>query len=136
MTSVSGTRATYRSNAGAYSSGLGRSMTVELMSVLPPKARDLATSHGYGRSVPGGGRGDAREMRVQSRNFPMPDPGLRQADPPTHARFGVIYFGIALAVIQYIDRVCISWAMPDIRTSLGIPGPEHDHPVCYLFSAC
>ena len=65
----------------------------------------------------------------------MPDPGVRQLDAPTRARFGVIYFGIALAVIQYIDRVCISWAMPDIRTSLGIAGPEHDHAVGYVFSA-
>ena len=31
---------------------------------------------------------------------------------PTRVRFGVLYFGIALAVIQYIDRVCISWSMP------------------------
>ncbi len=59
----------------------------------------------------------------------------RPLGPPTRARFGVIYFGIALAVIQYIDRVCISWAMPDIRTSLGISGPEHDHAVGYVFSA-
>ena len=64
-----------------------------------------------------------------------PDPGVRQPDAPTRARFGVIYFGIALAVIQYIDRVCISWAMPDIRTSLGIAGPEHDHAIGYVFSA-
>ena len=63
------------------------------------------------------------------------DPGLAQPDAPTRARFGVIYFGIALAVIQYIDRVCISWAMPDIRTSLDIAGPEHDQAIGYVFSA-
>src|SRR6266436_1127684 len=63
------------------------------------------------------------------------DPGVRQLEAPTRARFGVIYFGIALAVIQYIDRVCISWAMPDIRTSLGIASPEHDHVIGYVFSA-
>lgn len=63
------------------------------------------------------------------------DPDARQPDAPTRARFGVIYFGIVLAVIQYIDRVCISWAMPDIRVSLGIAGPEHDDQVGYVFSA-
>ena len=32
---------------------------------------------------------------------------------PTRARYKVIYFGIALAVIQYIDRVCIGQASGD-----------------------
>ena len=65
----------------------------------------------------------------------MPDPRLASPDAPTRARFGVIYFGSALAVIQYIDRVCVSWAMPDIRTSLNIAGPEHDQAIGYVFSA-
>ena len=32
---------------------------------------------------------------------------------PSRTRFGVLYFGVTLAVIQYIDRVCIAQAMPD-----------------------
>src|SRR5262245_22472468 len=37
----------------------------------------------------------------------------------TRVRYRVILFAIALAVIQYIDRVCISQAMPDIAHDLG-----------------
>ena len=54
---------------------------------------------------------------------------------PTRVRFEVLYFGIALAVIQYIDRVCISWSMPDIRAALGLVGAEHDDAVGWIFSA-
>jgi MFS family permease len=54
---------------------------------------------------------------------------------PSRTRFGVLYFGITLAVIQYIDRVCIAQAMPDIRNDLGITSPEYDHYVGYVFSA-
>jgi len=54
---------------------------------------------------------------------------------PTRVRFGVLYFGIALAVIQYIDRVCISWSMPDIRVAFGLVGAQHDDAVGWIFSA-
>ncbi|MGO9095011.1 MAG: MFS transporter [Bryobacteraceae bacterium] len=39
---------------------------------------------------------------------------------PTHARYWVIVFAVALAVITYIDRVCISQAAPSIRHDLGL----------------
>jgi len=39
---------------------------------------------------------------------------------PTHARYWVVGFAITLAVIQYIDRVCISQAMPDIARDLKL----------------
>ena len=42
-------------------------------------------------------------------------PGL----PATRARYWVIVFAIALAVIQYIDRVAISQAMPEIARQLN-----------------
>jgi MFS family permease len=54
---------------------------------------------------------------------------------PTRARHKVIYFGIAIAVVQYIDRVCISWAMPEIRQSLDLVGDQHDKVVGYIFGA-
>ena len=38
----------------------------------------------------------------------------------THTRHWVIVFAIVLAVIQYIDRVCISQAMPDIARDLRL----------------
>ena len=37
---------------------------------------------------------------------------------PTRTRYWLIAFAIILAVIQYIDRVCISQAMPDIARDL------------------
>ncbi|HVG38647.1 MAG TPA: MFS transporter [Pyrinomonadaceae bacterium] len=40
--------------------------------------------------------------------------------PPSRARSGVILFAVTLAVITYIDRVCISQAAPLIREELGL----------------
>ena len=54
---------------------------------------------------------------------------------PSRTRFGVLYFGVTLAIIQYIDRVCIAQAMPDIRSDLGITGAQYDDYVGYVFSA-
>src|SRR5438876_8616192 len=39
---------------------------------------------------------------------------------PTRARYWVIVFAITLAIIQYIDRVCISQAAPLISSDLGL----------------
>ena len=39
---------------------------------------------------------------------------------PTHRRYGVIAFAVTLAVITYIDRVCISQAAPVMRLELGL----------------
>jgi MFS family permease len=39
---------------------------------------------------------------------------------PTRVRYWVIVFAVALAVITYIDRVCISQAAPAIREDLGL----------------
>jgi ACS family glucarate transporter-like MFS transporter len=39
---------------------------------------------------------------------------------PSRTRLGVIYFGVALAVIQYVDRVCIGQASDDIQASLHL----------------
>jgi MFS transporter, ACS family, glucarate transporter len=41
-------------------------------------------------------------------------------DQPTRVRYWVIFFAIALAVITYIDRVCISKAAPFISQELGL----------------
>lgn len=50
---------------------------------------------------------------------------------PTHARYWVIVFAVTLAVIQYIDRVCISQAAPSIAGDLGL-SPQQ---MGYVFSA-
>src|SRR5688572_20360565 len=39
---------------------------------------------------------------------------------PTHTRYWLIAFAITLAIIQYIDRVCISQAMPEIARDLKL----------------
>jgi ACS family glucarate transporter-like MFS transporter len=50
---------------------------------------------------------------------------------PTRARYWVVVFAITLAVIQYIDRVCISQAAPLISTDLGLSARQ----MGYVFSA-
>jgi MFS family permease len=39
---------------------------------------------------------------------------------PTRERYWVIVFAVALAVITYVDRVCISFAAPQMRHDLGL----------------
>src|SRR6266581_6836477 len=50
---------------------------------------------------------------------------------PTRTRYWVIVFAITLAVIQYIDRVCISQAAPLISKDLGLSPKE----MGWVFSA-
>ncbi len=50
---------------------------------------------------------------------------------PTRARYWVVVFAITLAVIQYIDRVCISQAAPAISHDLALS----DKQMGYVFSA-
>jgi MFS family permease len=50
---------------------------------------------------------------------------------PTRARHWVIVFAVTLAIIQYIDRVCISKAMPSIQRDLHFSNIE----VGYIFGA-
>ena len=49
----------------------------------------------------------------------------------TRARYWVIVFAVALAIIQYVDRVCISKAMPSIQRELGFSNLQ----VGYVFGA-
>ncbi|MCC7235721.1 MAG: MFS transporter [Bryobacterales bacterium] len=51
--------------------------------------------------------------------------------PATNARKWVIVFAIALAILAYIDRVCISMAMPRMRAELGFTPVE----VGWIFAA-
>jgi MFS family permease len=48
---------------------------------------------------------------------PRPHTALQR---PTHVRYWVILFAVTLAVITYIDRVCISFAAPAIREELHL----------------
>lgn len=47
--------------------------------------------------------------------------GSAGASPrPTRARYWVVVFAITLAIIQYIDRVCISQAAPQVSAALNL----------------
>ena len=39
---------------------------------------------------------------------------------PSRTRFIVIYFAVTLAIITYVDRVCISQAAPQMQKDLGL----------------
>src|SRR5437764_8675370 len=52
---------------------------------------------------------------------PRPHPTLER---PTHVRYWVIVFAITLAVVTYIDRVCISFAAPAIREELHLTAKQ------------
>lgn len=49
---------------------------------------------------------------------PTGSPPGHPSDRPTRTRYWVIVFAVTLAVIQYIDRVAISQAMPDIAAEM------------------
>jgi MFS transporter, ACS family, glucarate transporter len=57
----------------------------------------------------------------------LPQPQQR----PTRVRYWVVVFAVTLAVVTYIDRVCISLAAPAISTSLKLT----DVQMGYVFSA-
>lgn len=51
---------------------------------------------------------------------PASSPSVRPAaEPATHTRYWVVLFALTLAVLSYIDRVCISQAAPVISRDLG-----------------
>src|SRR5580765_5200287 len=50
---------------------------------------------------------------------------------PTRVRYWVIVFAVTLAIITYIDRVCISQPAPDITRDLGLSTVQ----MGYAFSA-
>src|SRR5581483_11472850 len=51
----------------------------------------------------------------------MPQVSVRsKLERPTRVRYWVIVFAVALAIVTYIDRVCISQAGPLIQRDLGL----------------
>lgn len=53
--------------------------------------------------------------------MPRPHPAQER---PTHVRYWVIVFAVTLAVVTYIDRVCISFAAPAMSNELGLTKKE------------
>src|SRR5436853_4958037 len=56
---------------------------------------------------------------------------VNAGERPTHVRYGVIVFAVALAVVTYIDRVCISQAAPAIVRDLKLSPVQ----MSYAFTA-
>ena len=56
---------------------------------------------------------------------------VRIGERPTQVRYWVIVFAVTLAIITYIDRVCISQAAPAITRDLGLSTVQ----MGYAFSA-
>jgi len=56
---------------------------------------------------------------------------LVAADQPSRIRYWVIFFAVTLAIITYIDRVCISVAAPLIQQDLGLTKQQ----MGYVFAA-
>ena len=61
----------------------------------------------------------------------MPPPPTASGSRPTHARYWVVVFAVTLAIIQYIDRVCISQAAPLIGRDLAL----NDEQMGWVFAA-
>src|SRR2546425_418412 len=58
---------------------------------------------------------------------------MEPKDPlaPSRARYGVVVFGVVLAAVQYIDRICISKAAPLISADLKLSSKD----MSLIFSA-
>ena len=69
------------------------------------------------------------DARLSGDAFPSRDGNL--LGPPTQARQWVIVFAVTLAVITYIDRVCISQAAPVMQRELRLS----DKQMALVFSA-
>lgn len=64
---------------------------------------------------------------MASRTSPL----TTDSQAPTRARYWVIFFAVTLAILAYIDRVCISMAAPRIMEDLNFTRVE----MGYIFSA-
>ena len=60
-----------------------------------------------------------------------PPPASAAASVATRARYGVVAFAVTLAIVQYVDRVCISQAAPQITEELRLSPRQ----MGYVFSA-
>ncbi|HXX95131.1 MAG TPA: MFS transporter, partial [Planctomycetota bacterium] len=49
---------------------------------------------------------------------------MTQPAAPTRVRYGVVLFGVTLAVITYIDRICIMKTADDIHADLKLTDPQ------------
>lgn len=56
---------------------------------------------------------------MASRTQPVTPPRFGKRVAPSHARYWVIFFAVTLAILAYIDRVCISMMAPEISKDLN-----------------
>jgi sugar phosphate permease len=57
---------------------------------------------------------------TQQLDYQTPPPSLVESERPTRVRFGVLLFLCTLALLLYIDRVCIGQAESHIRAEFGL----------------
>src|SRR3954454_10644886 len=57
-------------------------------------------------------------VRMATQTTKRTTPSTAQA--PTHTRYWVVVFAVTLAILSYIDRVCISQAAPIMSRDLGL----------------
>jgi MFS transporter, ACS family, glucarate transporter len=55
---------------------------------------------------------------------PSPTKGANPPPQPSHIRYWVVVFAVTLAILSYIDRVCIAQAAPVISKELGLSKTE------------
>src|SRR4051794_21227492 len=68
-------------------------------------------------------------VRMATQTTKRTTPSTAQA--PTRTRYWVVVFAVTLAILSYIDRVCISQAAPVISRDLGLDKQQ----MGYIFSA-
>src|SRR5258706_16160842 len=80
--------------------------------------------------APGGaGALEARRMSLSRRAMVAPvSPAM---ESPTHARYVVLAFTLAMTAVAYLDRVCIAMAAPSMKADLNLTDAE----MGYVFSA-
>lgn len=61
----------------------------------------------------------------------LPGPSRTPAQPPTRVRHFVIVFAVTLAIITYLDRVCMSFASTDVQRDLSLT----DQQMGFIFSS-
>lgn len=61
----------------------------------------------------------------------LPEPDASLAERPTRVRHAVLAFGVALAAVTYLDRVCIAQTSEAIQRDLGLSRTQ----MSYVFSA-
>src|ERR1035441_5213668 len=131
-TSTQGTNKACTTDAQGMYKGCTRDQHARNPGAIPEQCRSNTLSPG----VPHGGNLDVAKPRNRlpggggspimpgamppAANSTSLNAALPASSRPSHTRYWVIVFAVALAIIQYVDRVCISQAAPHISRDLSL----------------